>query len=147
MKTLLTLSCLVLATSGLGCKKGEKAGGPPCERLAAALCEGGDVAPCKAFIAKENEGKSQEETDKWCASIVDDPAAVKVLKDDAQKGAAGASGGGEAPEAGGEAGGGAGGEGGEAGGAAAGGEGGEAGGGEGGEAGGDTAGGEGEGGE
>jgi len=73
------------------CSKGKKADGPPCERLAVALCESGDKAPCAAFIAKRNEGKAQADADKWCASIVDDPSAVKVFKEDAQKGAAGAA--------------------------------------------------------
>lgn len=73
----------------LGACGSKGADGPPCERLAKALCEGGDVAPCNEFIAKKNEGVPQEDADKWCESIVKDPSAVKVFKEDAQKGAAG----------------------------------------------------------
>lgn len=68
------------------CSKG--ADGPPCDRLAVALCDK-DTAPCKAFIDTSNEGKDAAKKDAWCASIVDDPSAVKVFKDDARKGAAG----------------------------------------------------------
>ena len=86
MKFMIVILFAVVTVS-TGC--GKSSDGPPCERLAKALCEGGESAPCAEFIAEQNKGESEADTDKWCASIVDDSAAVKVWKSDAQKGAAG----------------------------------------------------------